>query len=83
MALTCRSANAANCVRGPQVMKGYYNQPEETDNVIMSDGFLRTGDIAVMDEQGFIRIVDRKKDMILVSGFNVYPNGNRRCVGAA
>ena len=62
------------CVRGPQVMKGYYNQPEETDNVIMSDGFLRTGDIAVMDEHGFIRIVDRKKDMILVSGFNVYPN---------
>ncbi|HUY03103.1 MAG TPA: long-chain-fatty-acid--CoA ligase FadD [Rhodocyclaceae bacterium] len=62
------------CVRGPQVMKGYWNRPDETAKVIMADGFLRTGDIAVMDEKGFIRIVDRKKDMILVSGFNVYPN---------
>jgi len=62
------------CVRGPQVMKGYYNRPEETAKVIMPDGFLLTGDIAVMDEKGFVRIVDRKKDMILVSGFNVYPN---------
>ena len=62
------------CVRGPQVMKGYYNRPDETANVFMPDGFLRTGDVAVIDEQGFIRIVDRKKDMILVSGFNVYPN---------
>jgi len=62
------------CVRGPQVMKGYYNRPEETAKVIMADGFLMTGDIAVMDEKGFVRIVDRKKDMILVSGFNVYPN---------
>ncbi|WP_319240481.1 long-chain-fatty-acid--CoA ligase [uncultured Propionivibrio sp.] len=62
------------CLRGPQVMKGYYRQPEETANVMTPDGFLRTGDIAVMDERGFIRIVDRKKDMILVSGFNVYPN---------
>ena len=62
------------CIRGPQVMKGYYNRPEETANVLMSDGFLRTGDVAVMDNKGFIRIVDRKKDMILVSGFNVYPN---------
>jgi long-chain acyl-CoA synthetase len=62
------------CVRGPQVMKGYFNRPEETANVFMADGFLRTGDIAVMDERGFVRIVDRKKDMILVSGFNVYPN---------
>lgn len=62
------------CLRGPQVMKGYYRQPEETANVMTADGFLRTGDIAVMDERGFIRIVDRKKDMILVSGFNVYPN---------
>ncbi|RDE51232.1 MAG: long-chain-fatty-acid--CoA ligase FadD [Candidatus Accumulibacter meliphilus] len=62
------------CVRGPQVMKGYYNRPEETAKVIMADGFLLTGDIAVMDENGFVRIVDRKKDMILVSGFNVYPN---------
>jgi long-chain acyl-CoA synthetase len=62
------------CVRGPQVMKGYWNRPEETAAVIMADGFLRTGDVAVMDEKGFVRIVDRKKDMILVSGFNVYPN---------
>ncbi len=62
------------CIRGPQVMKGYYNRPEETAQVMTPDGFLRTGDVAVMDEQGFFRIVDRKKDMILVSGFNVYPN---------
>ena len=62
------------CIRGPQVMKGYYKRPEETANVMMSDGFLRTGDIVVMDEKGYIKIVDRKKDMILVSGFNVYPN---------
>jgi long-chain acyl-CoA synthetase len=62
------------CVRGPQVMKGYYKRPEETEYVMTADGFLRTGDVAVMDEKGFVRIVDRKKDMILVSGFNVYPN---------
>jgi len=55
-------------------MTGYYNRPEETALVIMKDGFLRTGDVAVMDDKGFLRIVDRKKDMILVSGFNVYPN---------
>jgi long-chain acyl-CoA synthetase len=55
-------------------MKGYYNRPEETANVFMADGFLRTGDVAIMDDKGFVRIVDRKKDMILVSGFNVYPN---------
>ncbi len=62
------------CIRGPQVMKGYYNRPEESANVFTADGFLRTGDIAVMDQKGYLRIVDRKKDMILVSGFNVYPN---------
>ncbi|MEC5387965.1 long-chain-fatty-acid--CoA ligase FadD [Uliginosibacterium sp. H3] len=62
------------CVRGPQVMKGYYNHPDETARVMTADGYLRTGDIATMDDKGFIRIVDRKKDMILVSGFNVYPN---------
>ena len=62
------------CVRGPQVMTGYWNRPEETAKVIMPDGFLRTGDIAVMDSSGYVKIVDRKKDMILVSGFNVYPN---------
>ena len=62
------------CVRGPQVMKGYWNQPAETANVMMADGFLRTGDIAVMDTHGFLRIADRKKDMIIVSGFKVFPN---------
>lgn len=61
-------------VRGPQVMAGYWHRPEETAKVMTEDGFFRTGDIATMDEHGFIRIVDRKKDMILVSGFNVYPN---------
>lgn len=62
------------CVRGPQVMKGYWKQPAETAEVMTSDGFLRTGDLATIDEAGFVRIVDRKKDMIIVSGFNVYPN---------
>ncbi len=62
------------CVRGPQVMKGYWNRPDETAKVLDADGWLRTGDIARIDEQGFLYIVDRKKDMILVSGFNVYPN---------
>ncbi len=62
------------CVRGPQVMKGYWNRPEETARMISAEGWLRTGDMATMDEQGFVRIVDRKKDMINVSGFNVYPN---------
>jgi long-chain acyl-CoA synthetase len=61
-------------VRGPQVMKGYWQRPEETDKVITKDGWLLTGDIAMMTEDGFFKIVDRKKDMILVSGFNVYPN---------
>jgi long-chain acyl-CoA synthetase len=60
--------------RGPQVMPGYWNRPEETARVLSPDGWLRTGDVAVRDEEGFFRIVDRKKDMILVSGFNVYPN---------
>jgi long-chain acyl-CoA synthetase len=62
------------CIRGPQVMKGYWNRPDETAKVIMADGFLRTGDVAIMDSNGYVKIVDRKKDMILVSGFNVYPN---------
>jgi long-chain acyl-CoA synthetase len=62
------------CIRGPQVMKGYWQRPEETAKVLGADGFLNTGDVGVMDEKGFVRIVDRKKDMILVSGFNVYPN---------
>jgi long-chain acyl-CoA synthetase len=61
------------CIRGPQVMAGYWNRPEETAQAIGPDGFFKTGDIGVMDAEGFTRIVDRKKDMILVSGFNVYP----------
>ena len=61
-------------VKGPQVMKGYYNKPEETASTITADGWLNTGDIGRLDEQGYLQIVDRKKDMILVSGFNVYPN---------
>jgi long-chain acyl-CoA synthetase len=62
------------CIKGPQVMKGYWNRPEETAQVIDADGWLHTGDMARMDKKGFFYIVDRKKDMILVSGFNVYPN---------
>ncbi len=62
------------CIRGPQVMKGYWKRPEETAAAIDADGWLHTGDMARMDEKGFFFIVDRKKDMILVSGFNVYPN---------
>ena len=62
------------CIRGPQVMAGYWQRPEETAKIIDRDGWLATGDIGVVDERGFVRIVDRKKDMILVSGFNVYPN---------
>ena len=62
------------CVRGPQVMKGYWQRPEATAKVISENGWLKTGDVAEMDEHGFFRIVDRLKDMILVSGFNVYPN---------
>ncbi|UPK35073.1 long-chain fatty acid--CoA ligase [Bradyrhizobium sp. 186] len=62
------------CAKGPQVMSGYWNRPEDTANVMTADGYFRTGDIGVMDERGYTKIVDRKKDMILVSGFNVYPN---------
>ncbi|WP_186212105.1 long-chain fatty acid--CoA ligase [Burkholderia gladioli] len=62
------------CIRGPQVMAGYWNRPDETAKVMMADGFFKSGDIGVMDERGYVKIVDRKKDMILVSGFNVYPN---------
>ena len=61
------------CIRGPQVMAGYWNRPVETAKVMTDDGFFRSGDVGIMDERGHIRIVDRKKDMILVSGFNVYP----------
>jgi long-chain acyl-CoA synthetase len=62
------------CGKGPQIMAGYWNQPQETAKVMLPDGWLRTGDMAMVDKDGFFRIVDRKKDMILVSGFNVYPN---------
>jgi acyl-CoA synthetase (AMP-forming)/AMP-acid ligase II len=62
------------CIRGPNVTPGYYEKPEENAKAFTADGYLRTGDVGVMDERGFTRIVDRKKDMILVSGFNVYPN---------
>jgi long-chain acyl-CoA synthetase len=62
------------CIRGPQVMAGYWNKPEETTKTMTNDGYFKSGDIGVMDEQGFTKIIDRKKDMILVSGFNVYPN---------
>jgi long-chain acyl-CoA synthetase len=61
-------------IKGPQVMKGYWNRVEETNQVMTTDGYFKTGDIGVMDDNGFFKIVDRKKDMILVSGFNVYPN---------
>ncbi|MGL6222096.1 MAG: long-chain-fatty-acid--CoA ligase, partial [Steroidobacteraceae bacterium] len=61
-------------IRGPQVMAGYWNRPDETAKVMTPDGFFKSGDVGIMDERGYIRIVDRKKDMILVSGFNVYPN---------
>ena len=62
------------CIKGPQVMQGYWNRPEETANVMDDDGWLHTGDIAVIDEGGFVKLVDRLKDLIIVSGFNVYPN---------
>ena len=62
------------CIRGPQVMAGYWQRPEETAKVMTADGYFRSGDVGVMDEKGYTRIVDRKKDMILVSGFNAYPN---------
>ncbi|OWY38392.1 long-chain-fatty-acid--CoA ligase [Xenophilus sp. AP218F] len=62
------------CIRGPQVMRGYWKRPDETAKVLGADGFLATGDMAMMTPEGFVKLVDRKKDMILVSGFNVYPN---------
>ena len=62
------------CIKGPQVMVGYYNQPVETEKAFTSDGFMRTGDVGIMDSMGYTKIIDRKKDMIIVSGFNVFPN---------
>ncbi len=62
------------CIKGPQVMTGYYQQPEENEKAFTPDGFMRTGDIGIMDDSGYTKIIDRKKDMIIVSGFNVFPN---------
>ena len=67
-------ASGEICIKGPNVMTGYYRQPEETASAFTTDGFMRTGDIGIMDERGYTRIIDRKKDMIIVSGFNVFPN---------
>jgi long-chain acyl-CoA synthetase len=69
-----RNQTGEICVRGPQVMRGYWNRPDETAKVMLPDGWLRTGDIGYIDDNGFVFLQDRKKDMILVSGFNVYPN---------
>ena len=62
------------CIRGPQVMAGYWRSQDETNKVMTVDGFLKTGDIGVMDANGYVKIIDRKKDVVIVSGFNVYPN---------
>jgi long-chain acyl-CoA synthetase len=62
------------CAKGPQVMRGYWKQPQANEAAFTADGYFRTGDVGVFDEQGFLKIVDRKKDMVIVSGFNVYPN---------
>jgi long-chain acyl-CoA synthetase len=62
------------CIKGPQVMTGYYNQPAENEKAFTGDGFMRTGDVGIMDDRGYTKIIDRKKDMIIVSGFNVFPN---------
>jgi long-chain acyl-CoA synthetase len=70
------------CIRGPQVMRGYWKRPKETSNVLSNDGWLHTGDIGFIDEAGFVQIVDRKKDMVLVSGFNVFPNEVEEVIAA-
>ncbi|MBA7479786.1 Long-chain-fatty-acid--CoA ligase [subsurface metagenome] len=70
------------CAKGPQVMAGYWNRPDETAKVMTADGYFRTGDVGVMDDKGYTKIVDRKKDMILVSGFNVYPNEIEEVIAA-
>lgn len=67
-------ASGEICIRGPNVMTGYYQQPQETARAFTADGFMRTGDVGIMDERGYTKIIDRKKDMIIVSGFNVFPN---------
>ncbi|WFF39111.1 AMP-binding protein [Moraxella nasibovis] len=70
------------CAKGPQVMKGYWKRPDETEKVTTKDGYFRTGDIGIMEADGYIKIVDRKKDMVLVSGFNVYPNEVEEVIAA-
>jgi long-chain acyl-CoA synthetase len=70
------------CIRGPQVMEGYWRRPDETERAMTADGFFKSGDIGVMDARGYVKIVDRKKDMILVSGFNVFPNEVEEVVAA-
>ena len=73
--ILCGPNEEGECwIRGPQVMTGYWNRPDETAKVMTSDGYFKSGDVGIMDERGYVKIVDRKKDMILVSGFNVYPN---------
>ena len=74
--------NGEVCAKGPQIMKGYWQRPEETEKVFTKDGYLMTGDIGVMEPDGFFRIVDRKKEMILVSGFNVFPNEIENVIAA-
>jgi acyl-CoA synthetase (AMP-forming)/AMP-acid ligase II len=69
-----QGASGEICIKGPNVMTGYYNQPEENKNAFTSDGYFKTGDVGIMDERGYTKIVDRLKDMIIVSGFNVFPN---------
>ena len=68
-------------IKGPQVMAGYWQRPDETDKVMTADGYFKSGDVGILDDNGFFKIVDRKKDMILVSGFNVYPNEIEDVVG--
>ena len=70
------------CIRGPQVMAGYWNQPESTATAMTADGYFKSGDLGIMDDKGYIRLVDRKKDMLKVSGFNVYPNEIEAVVAA-
>jgi long-chain acyl-CoA synthetase len=70
------------CIKGPQVMAGYWNRPDETAKVMTPDGFFKSGDMGFMDKDGYVKVVDRKKDMILVSGFNVYPNELEEVVAA-
>jgi long-chain acyl-CoA synthetase len=72
--VTAPGATGEIAVRGPQVMAGYWQRPDETAKVMTADGYFRTGDVGVVDERGYFKIVDRKKDMVVVSGFNVYPN---------